>query len=286
MLGVYGDGSAGALTLDNVKGNPDWTTRPPDVPLEFTSLVVPAGVILTVPSGIVIRVTGDVTINGTIRVASTSLSATTPAGFGTLQASQVLHPSPLVGGVRGDGTNFGVGGQGGGSFAIYAGGNITVGATGLITANGADAPTPNPSAGNDSPGGGGGGGGVLVLLARGTVTVDAGGTIQANGGNGAAGHDSGGGGFGNLSDGAGGGGGGGIVHLVGSTVNDFLATVQVQGGTAGAILTTTAPSGGGTGGASAGAGGSGAAGSTSPAQPGSAGMVFVAEVPDPEDLLF
>src|SRR5262249_57891748 len=126
---------------------------------------------LTVPSGLVLRATGTVTINGTIKVLPPSVGVTPPFGLGQLQASQLLHPTPAVGGLGGTNAIGSQGGQGGGSFAIFAG-NITIGSTGLIAANGTGAVTPMPPSNENFSGSGGGGGGVIVLLAQGTLFVD------------------------------------------------------------------------------------------------------------------
>jgi hypothetical protein len=279
MLGVYGDGADGAL---NILTDTNWSTSPPSGSLQFTSISVAAGATLTIPSGIVLRATGNVTINGIIQVLPNPIAL---AAGSQLQASQLLHPGPTVGGSGNVAGGFAGTLDGGGSFAIYAEGNITVASTGSISANGQNAPTETPPPGFTSAGSGGGGGGVLVLLAKGTLTVA--GTVQANGGNGANGVDNGTPLFGGSSDGGGGGGGGGIVHLLASA---FVGTpqVQVQGGTSGKSGTSASSNHeGGNGGSGGGPGGLGATAGPSgtPAQNGSAGLVFQTADPAPEDLL-
>jgi hypothetical protein len=278
-LGVYGTGADGALTIN---GNVDWTANPPAGSLQFTDITVNGT--LTVPSGLVLRVTGNVTINGAIHVGNGA--GTQSFVFSPLQDSQLLKPSPLIGGQLGTfvppaspGTPS-ILGFGGGSFALYAEGNVTVAAGGAVLANGTSAtqgvPTIPPS---NVPGSGGGGGGMVILLAKGVLTVN--GTVQANGGNGASGADLG----GTTPDGGGGGGGGGLVHLLASSVFTNSGTVQAQGGAAGASGAANT-GGGGNGGNGAGIGGRGAGSGSNPAQAGAAGYVLVTQAAAPEDLLF
>lgn len=94
------------------------------------------------------------------------------------------------GGGASDGAN-GIGGNGefaGGFILIIAGGNITIGATGVIEANGGvggkGADCSNATAYGGGAGGGGAGGGVIGLLYAGTYTNS--GVVQANGGVGGA----------------------------------------------------------------------------------------------------
>ncbi len=119
----------------------------------FKSITVNPSVTFTVPSGLVFRVTGNVNIQGTIkvatcaedtgetanqgvsRVAASSLPGTKGIGLHPLQARIVKIP--LCGGGAGRCYYYGsVGSAGGGSFAIYAQGTITMTSGGRIEANG------------------------------------------------------------------------------------------------------------------------------------------------------
>lgn len=141
--------------------------------------------------------------------------------------------------VAGDGGPGGAGGAGGGSLIIIANGDVTIGATGVITCdgvngtNGTDAPD-NTGGDNDDAGGGGGGGaggagGSITIYYTGSYTNS--GSVAATGGTGGTGGDG--------ADGAGGGNGG-------------------AGGAGGAANTAgTNGTAGGTGGGGGGAGGAG-----------------------------
>jgi len=147
------------------------------------------------------------------------------------------------GGAAGHGQST-VGGHGGGWFAIYAVGAISVGATGSVTATGDDG-------GSCS---GGGGGGIVVLASKTSVSVS--GTIDVSGGDGGAS---------TVNCGAGGGGGGGMVMSISPTTSVPSGSVLVNGGSAGTGAAPSTPaSGGGGGGASRGNGGDGQGSATSP----------------------
>jgi hypothetical protein len=294
-LGVYGDGSAGSLLVSGTLdlSSPTALLVLPGLNLQFTDLTVTGSLI--VPSGTVLRATGNVTVTGTITVLpGTGDSggfrplagvALAPAGqpqngvgVSVGQAAQVLRV-PFSAGGAGARSALLTGGEGGGSVAIHARGNISVGAGGFIRANGANSVNPN-TASAGLVGGGGGAGGVVVLLAKGTMTVS--GTIQATGGNGSSGFD----GNGGNSEGGGGGGGGGIVHLLASSAPSVSGSIQVNGGAAGANAGASATiTGGGGGGACGGNGGVGGITGGAPAN-GAVGHVIQTATPSPENLLF
>jgi hypothetical protein len=273
-LRVYGDGSAGALTISS-------NTILSEVNTQFTDVVINSGVILTVRSGTVIRCTGTFTNNGTINVGTHSIGAylhdsttgmgtsptfavggqgiaSAPAGqgaFGTnaaiLQggasginisiqtAKNVLRPGLVGGSGGGAGFSFVGGGSGGGTFTVIASGAITN--NGSITADGQDI----------SSSGAGGGGGIVILASKTSVTNAASGTISATGGDGGAS---------TTTSGAHGGGGGGIIHLLSTTAPVNAGTLTVAGGAAGdnSTAVTASPRVAGSGGGSCGgAGGNG-----------------------------
>lgn len=111
---------------------------------------------------------------------NTSLSAPTAEGVTNGEADL----SPLRGGCRGGAGGMvtgGSGGGGGGAVQIVAGGSITVGATGIVTAHGGG----GVGVSGMVSGGGGGGSGGGVLLEASMISVL--GAITANGGAGAEG---------------------------------------------------------------------------------------------------
>ncbi len=117
-------------------------------------------------------------------------------------ASVMRTGSCGAGGGGGSGTNLaagGAGGAGGGCLFWYIGGNLTLGSSSIIRANGVAGT--NKAA---SPGGGGGGGGNIVIIVAGTIT-DGGVTLSATGG--AGGVDSG-----NASNGGAGAAGKAIIY--------------------------------------------------------------------------
>ncbi len=304
MDAAWGDGSAGARV---VSANEDLD----DDNLQFTDFTVNSGVTLTVPSGTIIRCTGTATINGTIQVetAGNSASVSTlglgrPAsqGFSTqssgngevgdnsnnrqggyaplaldsLIGRSIIRPPVFAGGAGGGGyggsaTNVG---QGGGGFAIYCQGGITVSGTGLISANGG-------YGGNCQ---GGGAGGIIILASAGTV--DHSGPIRARGNTGGAY---------STSCAQGGGGGGGLIHILAQTISGNDANLSASGG--GAItgaqgagtVTSGTRSGGGAGGSLFGAGGNGSLvamdGATLGAFVGSDGLIIKRQGFNPAGML-
>lgn len=164
--------------------------------------------------------------------------------------ARFVFTSGLYGGAGGAGNFDTSGGDGGGKIVILAEGGITIGAQGIISANGYD---------NQVNGGGGGGGGVVILASQGSIVNH--GSLQAKGGNGQ------GAGWSPMIDhlyyGPGGGGGGGFVNLISPSSITLGATV-VSGGTAGASAPAVSfmgdyTMGGAAGGASYGNGGTGGA---------------------------
>lgn len=264
---VYGDGTGGNLT---VTGNLDWTALTSDFNLQFSNIEIAPYAILTVPSGTKLRCTGKVNIQGVIIVKGAEKSvgevpngwisgiARTLPGLGSqisygIKSTAVssLFNIPVFGGssgANGDAGNLGYGGEGGGSFAIYANGAITVGDLGEINSDGGSALTGTNIVNGPTSGSGGGGGGVIVLLSKTSISNT--GYISAKGGNGSDGTQV------NARPG-GGGGGGGIALLAAPTISE--GTVNVNGGIAGNNLITftfdTAK--GGAGGACGGNGGVG-----------------------------
>lgn len=283
---LFGNGSGGAKTFA-------FSATLADTNLQYTDFLVETGVTLTVPSGAVIRCTGTFTNSGTIVVQTSArggtCSATSPTvdmayapahpgvaissaasgeygsnaatragGFGgfaigSWAARYIVQPGANAGG-GGGGALSAIGGSGGGSLTILA--ETAVFNYGTITANGAAGPARC----------GGGAGGMVILSSSGVVANVA--TINANGGNG---------GNNDANGGAGGGGGGGIVHLIAPTI--VIGTVNVQGGSNGAVgvaVTADPRQGGGGGGACGGNGGTGgnvnAAGTAGAATAGSVGL--------------
>ena len=265
---VFGDGSAGAL---NITANTNWITSPPsNFNFQFSSITVAANVTLTVPSGTKLFCSGNVSISGTITVTGTekivgtvtsgaiSGVARTFAGSGDNFSYGLLTTSvmsliniPVFGGAGGANGGVGAlsyGGEGGGSFAIYAKGTVSIAAAGVIAANGGVAVT-NAGTATSTNGSGGGAGGIVVILSKTGITNS--GNIRANGG---AGSNA------TLGTGprpGGGGGGGGVALLIAASVTQ--GTVQVNGGAAGSNLANTGngSSRGGAGGGCAGNGGAG-----------------------------
>lgn len=271
-LRVYGDGSAGALSVTS-------DTTLTSANNQYTDITISSGTTLTVPSGTVLRCTGTLTNNGTIFVEDYSIGAyvhdsTTgtgstppyagggagiadaPAGqgaFGTAavqggtsgigltnnHARMIIRPGSVGGSGGGAGFSGFGGGRGGGTLRIIAQGAITN--NGLIQANG----------GSGGVGSGGGGGGIIILASKTSVTNSSTGTISVTGG---------GGGTSTTDSGAGGGGGGGFVHMISTTAPVNQGTLTLTGGSAGSNATTVSATpriGGGGGGSCAGSGGSG-----------------------------
>jgi hypothetical protein len=84
------------------------------------------------------------------------------------------------GGGGSTGTSGGNGGAGGGALFWLIGGNLTLGASSIVRANGANGANSTAAAGG---GGGGGGGGTIIILVAGSIT-NSGVTASASGGSG------------------------------------------------------------------------------------------------------
>ncbi|HYV48845.1 MAG TPA: collagen-like protein [Myxococcaceae bacterium] len=293
-LGAYGDGSGGALNITNPT---DWNATPPaNANLQFTDISVTAGVTFTVPSGTVLRATGNVTISGTINVLPGTTdngqfrpppgvalgAATQPtAGLAIPKLTAVhLVRLPIYGGGAGARNATCTGGEGGGSFAIFAKGTVNITASGSIFANGRD--SVNPATGAVGVVGcGGGAGGVIVIIGKTSLTMA--GAVRANAGNGSSGFDMN---FGNF-EGGGGGGGGGIIHFLSSAAPAVTGTISATAGTGGTTGQGTGGPGvfaGGGGGACGGNGGAGAV-AVGTAGAGAPGFSLTTTSPTPESLL-
>jgi hypothetical protein len=297
---VWGDGSAGALTLSTGFSGDN---------TQFTDVTIEAGSFIS--SGTTIRATGTCTINGALiidssgfggryetissstlspatRISSTGVAFTNP-GFGefggstnTLQSgrpgvglvqselnalTKVLsgHSSGGAGGPAYQAS----GGTAGGAVAFYCRLGIIINASGSITANGG---------GSNGFGGGGGAGGLIVLASLGSIVNN--GTISANGGNGGAS---------SATIGTGGGGGGGLIRMLAPVITS--GTTSVAGGFAGSNATavTANPRIGGSGGggfaADGGAGGSVLNDNTASAASGGAAGLVITTIVDPTSLL-
>jgi hypothetical protein len=246
-MGIYGDGSAGALTVTfgttlDLSTSVGLAALPAGVNVQYTDITVDGTLI--VPSGTFLRATGNVDITGTIVVGFGARNnrqgwtdqgvALAPAGTGlvagvavtSLQAARILR-APVAAGGAGALPLREKGGAGGGSLTVAARGDINVLSGAVISANGQDS-TEDWASGVGIAGAGGGAGGIVVLAARGLLSVS--GQIRANGGQGADGYD---GDLGNM-EGGGGGGGGGIIHLLSPTAPTIIGTLEVTGGLAGA----------------------------------------------------
>ncbi len=278
-LAVYGDGSAGALTVNSTVS---LETLQDDGNYQFTSCSVASGITLSVQSGTVIRCTGAVDIQGSIVVATATnspgrvnllgtdfieASITQPAagngssaassgeigkaadnfsgGTGGNATSITSVPGITLGNMRhgggGAGAPSSTGGSGGGSFALIAKGAISIGASALISLSGGVAQN----------GSGGGAGGVLILASMESITQS--GQILASGSDGGAS---------TATIGAGGGGGGGIVRLISPAVTpEDGGDISINAGQNGSTVTsvvvngTSIIAGGGGGGSCGGAGG-------------------------------
>jgi hypothetical protein len=309
-LRIYGDGSAGPLTIAS-GFNDLYVQVATNHNLQFTDLTINSGALL-VPSGTVIRCTGTFTNNGAIYVDYVQATGGSSYNFDVTNLTPTKFtyrpPGAGVSGCTAEGGTFGlwtdvlthgrgangmtadearailmpgVVGGGGGAGTLASGGAgggtfVVLARTAVINGGQISA-----NAGNTFGGGGGGaGGGVIVLASPGRVSNL--GTISAKGGDG-GGSDAGGG--------AGGGGGGGIVHLLSPNITS--GTVSVSGGAAGthyAQVNQNPRAAGGGGGACGGAGGdggdipAGAAVTPGAALPGGSGYLLLTQT-DPTLLL-
>ncbi|MFO0604312.1 MAG: hypothetical protein U0324_14110 [Polyangiales bacterium] len=302
MSALYGDGSAGALTVTGTAPNILQALAPMGN-LQFTDVTIERGARLIVTSGTVLRCTGRFTLRGSLSVspfASGSPDLDSPPHPGLARSSatngqtgSATIPSRSGRGGFGIGENLarylvhpGLAGGGGGGVspqsniltAIDGGGTMTILCRGAIE-NDLGGLGALPEGGITVPGAGGGGGGVLILGSGTSITNR--GTISVAGGAGVAG---------NSAVGPGGGGGGGLVRLIAPTITLTGGTIDVAGGAPGAMATVTLStrSGGGGGGGCVGDGGGGGGVSTSgvvsAATAGAAGFLFSTTI-DPARVL-
>ncbi len=283
-LRIYGDGSAGAVTISSPT---DWSSTPPaGNNYQFTDLTISSGAVLTVSSGTTIRCTGTFTNNGTIIVKTgaqgvelgmtypigdimASPAITVPEAGVSLRAAQSGESGikNKVGGKGGIGLSKssaafilkpGIKAGGAGAGSVVSGGNG--GGSLVILAQTAIANRSISGGGgviyaNGSDGlscAGGGAGGVVVLASPGIIDNTSG-VISVKGGNGGIiAYGSG------YACGNGGGGGGGIVHFISKSVS--IGTVEIDGGAGASLasnLSTSFRQAGAGGGACGGNGGNG-----------------------------
>ena len=273
---LYGKATRGSLTIPagltfDLSNGTD---------LQYDNFTIENGASVTFASGTVLKCTGSFTNNGTITVRGyaeggqlerVNSNTSSPAFFPPMKgfaycffalaefgrASEILkgapggcsmfsdmlrtilYPGPLGGSGGGPGYN-GRAGKGGGTLTVLSLGALTVGAQGVISANGENSGT---------PGGGGGGAGAIILASSNSVSLQ--GAINARGGNGA---------LSSTKIGAGGGGGGGFLRVISPSIAS-TATLNFEGGNAGSNATNVSDTprfGGSAGGDSVGAGGAGA----------------------------
>jgi hypothetical protein len=194
---------------------------------------------------VLLATSGDLTIHGTLDVASHQGQGPNLVGAGADPASCMPHNGTMGGGGAGGsfvssggagGTSGGtpqgpatastlrggcpggsagpngsqVGGQGGGAVYLVAKNAITI--DGLVDASGAGGTRGLGSASLASGGGGGGSGGMIALAAEGAITVTANGALIADGG---------------------GGGGGGVLGAPGGDGHEWTSTLAPLGGSPG-----------------------------------------------------
>lgn len=258
-------------------------------PILCKNLTIDAGVTVTVPNfELIITATETVTINGSIiadNSGANGVGGSSPfynvgngvivesGGFfgwnGPGSAQRTYSPTLYLGG-SGAGISYNVintsaqagsfvrtnGGYAGGAIAIRAYGDIVMGASAVLSANGQTGSGYASATGDAAMvGTSGGSGGTIILHSSTSVTTA--GTISATGGNGGGAGCAGGGCTSGL--GGGNGGGGGMVIVQGGTVISGAA-VSLAGGIGGAGINgagvglqlgaTAAPANGGVGGVS------------------------------------
>jgi hypothetical protein len=267
MIGVYGDGSDGAVVLDGTAagawGSLGATTYTLTRDLMATTLVLATGYTLK-PAGFRVLATESMTIVGTVSAAGLPAATSTPgaAVADKSVAGSVIGGTPAPGfgvGVAGGNVASALGGAGGASGAGTAGagaagGTVTaVGATygtirslpqavlgafiglgGVSPARGGGSGAAGSGDGAGVLGGAGGAGGGVLVLASKAITVSLGGVVSAAGGAGGAAPGAGAGGTG-----GGGGGGGGFIALVSNTLTE-TGSVTAAGGAPGALAGTGA----------------------------------------------
>jgi hypothetical protein len=258
-LGMFGDGSDGAATLDGT-ATVTWATLSPSGAsgvytmtrdVHSTGLVVNSGITLK-PAGYRIFCQGTVTNGGTISVAGNTATTSTGgsstgngsvgsgrgggnggtgvSGAGAAGGSNGIGAPNGAAGAGGAGTS-GTGGAAGTPTALPSGWyrlpfTLLTGNTGAFLANDVIAGAPGGGGGgsdasSNAGGGGGSGGGLVVIFAWSVVNN---GTITVAGGGGAAAA---------AGNAGGGGGGGGGAILVYTLIAWAAGTTTVTGGTGG-----------------------------------------------------
>jgi hypothetical protein len=267
-LGIYGDGSDGALAYTtgttNVSNTKIW---------QATSYSISSGAVVGVTtnnSPYIVRVAGDMTISGKIDLkgkggpgSANQNNLSSGGNAGTNGASYLSSPWSTLftgptgggGGAReGTGNNGTDGGSGGGGSSMFNNGNAASGsnpgtAGAKITANdlaliqsflkgygvacgsgGGGGGSPGGSGTGGSSGDGGAGGGAAAFLVKGNITINATAIFDVSGNNGTVGAQ-----VSVWSDGWGGGGGGGggtiVFFYTGTLTVNGSPTYTVAGGT-------------------------------------------------------
>lgn len=296
---LYGDGSAGALTVTSPDGGTGFValaTLAPQGNLQFTDIVVERGARLSVPSGVTLRCTGRLIVRGAIAASPFAAGATSTNGQANPGATRLAAGNGQIGtttssarggtpgrGIGGEVAAFllrpGPGGGGGGGISPNAGvetsnvggGTLTIACRGPIELDGGSVAALTTLI--SAPGAGGSGGGVVILASGTSITNH--GVIAVSGAAGIAG---------GTDVAPGGGGGGGLVRLIAPEITQSGGTVDVAGGAAGGVapIALSPRSGGGGGGAGVGDGGRGGSvsesGVVTPAQPGQPGLLIASQV--------
>ncbi|MGH7313497.1 MAG: hypothetical protein ACREJV_10010 [Candidatus Rokuibacteriota bacterium] len=256
----FNSGSTGADGAFSPAANTTLTV-PPDGVFNFTTINIPAGVVVTFTRNVAntpvtLLASGNVTIAGTINIAgatggSPAFSTTVggnggrggPGGFdggagatgfisvtggsglgpGGGAGSTAVAANHVVPGAGGAGhlTAGATGLQGGGQGTVGAGGGL-YGTASLLPVVGGSGGGGGGAVAGRTGGGGGGGGGALVIASSGTITMSGSGSILAQGGNALSTLNQG--GIGNA-----GGGSGGSVRLVATSITG-TGTINVAGG--------------------------------------------------------
>ena len=248
-LGVYGDGSAGPLTL--AAGFNEFLVTPPGGNnLQFTTCDIPASSTLTVPSGTIIRCSESANIAGSLTVMAPSnggralgTSTGTATLFGSMQAPGTgisLRPAGVGELARANaGFNNITGGLGGTGYSSgYSGdpGRFLASLLRVAHLSGGGGAAPS-GAGSIASSEGGRGGGSVIIIAKKTITIS--GIITADAFSTSS--------F--LIHGAGGGGGGVVILAAGTSIAfSGSGAVQARGSNGDQSGTSVGPGGGGGGG--------------------------------------
>lgn len=248
-LGVYGDGSAGPLSLSS--GSTDWRSAPPPGNnLQFSSCAISAGATLFVPSGTIIRcsesvdIAGDLSVlapvNGGVSAGNSSANSTL---FGLTQAPGAgisLRPASVGEAARTNaGNGYALGGFGGeGLISGYSGdpGRFLASLLRVAHLSGGGGAAPSGS-GSFASSEGGRGGGAVIIIAKNIIHIS--GTISANASSPSA----------PFIHGAGGGGGGIVILAAGTSITfSGSGSVQAKGSNGDQSGLSVGPGGGGGGG--------------------------------------